>query len=451
MRKAPTTQAKPEQKLFPPVLRVRVLSAVMAILALCYLVEIRAPLRLTPDAIAYLQMTKSAVRGNGFLVDGVKSHFPAGYPAMLAALDLMGLGTNAAFVALNCVFLAVALAAAYRLLRKVFGFEPWFALLLCCLTMLAGACIRQVGWPLSDMPYMGFSLACLAAIASADRLTGWRSWSVTALAFAMAVAATSIRTVGIVLVPSLLWACVVRRKPVPEIIRQLRSDKRVMAVLAAAALAALGVAVVIATRTLYFRDMVDRYAQGGFVAVVGRTLNWRLSEFGMIAMNAATAEAPLYMRAAGLAAICLTARGLWKRRRVFAATDVYVLLYALFMATWPYSDDRFWLPLVPLLLALWTMGLRGLIPRPVPRLAVVAYLALFAFLGYQIMDDEIRVSLSGRNFPERYWYSRFDPSFMATYRKAFGSKEEFDPAAVDPRALEVLQWYEPLARPNKGG
>ncbi|MDP6438798.1 MAG: hypothetical protein QGH74_04100, partial [Candidatus Brocadiia bacterium] len=437
-----------------PVWRAQLVLCAMAALSVGYLMLIRTPMRLTPDVLNYLSMAQSAAEGNGFLVRGSETHFPPGYPAMLAALDLAGLGVNWAFVALNCVFLAVALPAAYYVLRKAYGFEPWLALLACCMTMLSYVCMMHVATPLSDVSFMGVSMAALAAIVAAERSTGRRRWCLAALALLMCGAATAIRTVGVALLPALLWACSARGRTVPDVIQYLRGNRRLLAALSALALLVGVAGTVLMTRTRYFDEMAEKYRDRGFVPMALQTLDYRVSEFGQMATNAWRWKVLPYMKIIGAFTIGLTLFGLWQRRPSFRAADVYVLFFMVIMAVWPYRDGRFWLPIMPLIFGMLALTFRALVSRLAPKVGVLTALAIkvgivavlvnYSLRGTFWMGEHLILSVSGRyDFPEIYYYrQRYGP----TYRKAFGSDQPVDESKVHKVALRMLQRYEPLAR-----
>ncbi len=418
-----------------------------------YLLLIRTPMRLTPDVLNYLSMARSAIDGNGFRVGGHDTHFPPGYPAMLAALDVAGLGVNWAFVALNCVFLAIALPAAYYVLRKAYRLEPWLALLACCMTMLSHVSMLHVATPLSDVPFMGVSMAALAAIVAAERSTGRRRWCLAVVALLMCAAATAIRTIGVALLPALPWACAAHGRTVPDVIQFHRGNRRLLAAMSALVLLIGMAGAILMTRTRYFDEMAEKYRDPGFLTATVQTLDYRMVEFGQIATNALRRQVPPYMKLIGALTISLTLLGLWQRRSGFRAADMYVLFFMLIVAVWPYRDGRFWLPIMPLIFGLLALVLRTLISWLAPkagvfatfaiRVGIIAIIMNYSLRGFLWMEENIELSFSGHYFPEIYYYRR---QYGPTYLKAFGSDQWVDESKVHKVALQMLRRYEPLAR-----
>ncbi len=425
--------------------RVRLCLIALAVLAAAYLVQIFSPLRLTPDAVIYLSMARSAADGEGFYPQGRRTHFPPGYPAMLAALDRAGLGVSWAFVALNCVLLAVGLAASYAVLRRAFAFERFSALLLCCLVLLSYQFFKHVALPLSDVTFFAVSMLCVLAAVKAEGRADAGRWLWAALAGVLVALAIPIRTVGVALVPAVLWACVGGHGGLLRL-RGLAGRKRaVLLILGALALTAAVGAVAAASRTIYFRELTDKYAEAGPVRMALRTVRHRLTECGQIATNMPYTHAPQLLRGAfpaiGAVALAVALFGLWRRRRSVGVPEVYVFSYGLILLIWPYWDPRFWMPILPLLAALVALAVAPVARSRLAGLGLIAYLALFALVGVAGLGYTTRISLSGPRFPEFYHYEGLE----ATYRAAWGYSEPIDPGQINQRALRVLRRYEPHA------
>ena len=442
--------------------RAQLILILIGVLAAGYFVQVFTPLRLTGDVVKYLALARDAADGTGFRARLERLNSPPGYPVMLAALDRAGLGTNRAFMTLNYLLLAAAIAAAYFVAGRSFGLKPWQRLLVCCLTLLSVVCMTHAGTPLSEISFLCVSMLSLAAMAAAERLAGARRWAAVAAAAALALAATSIRTVGIALLPAVLWGCVMHGRDLSALLGRLRGRKRLNAALIALVVVAVVGGALLASRTQYCREMAEKYRKlGGAWVGAGKVIDFRLAEFGDLITNTWHVRAPVHISVIGAVTIAAIVFGLWRRRRTPGATDVYLACYLLIMAAWPYPDFRFWLPVLPLLLSLVTAMIARLTPQPIPKPAIIAYLLIFAFLGGQRLHYLGRLSLSGRQFSERYYVAEF----QTTYREAFGTREELElrdeqarrdgwpvpaPPPVNAAALRLLRRYEPLARPPGG-
>ena len=436
------------------------LAAVAALSAL-YLLQMASPLRLTPDSVIYLSIGASAAEGKGFLFRGYPTLHPPGYPALVAALDLLGLGVSWAFVALNCLLLALGMAACYGVLRLSFGLERPRAAFLCCLSALSYLFLNHATLPLSDIPFFGVSMACLFAAARGEQEVGARRWGALAVALLYALAATTLRTAGVALLPALLWACLPprpaagpRRGCAPRHTNGAQAAERrgwprgrriTVITIALALLIALAIGAAVLSRTMYFRVLVGQYTALGRGGALWQALSYRLTECGQVSANLPYSKSPALVQAAfpliGMLAMGFALAGLWHRKGSFRAADVYVLVHMLILCVWPYWDARFWLPVLPLLMAWASHAVDGLWRRPLFRLAVRVYLVFFILAGAAALAYTTRISLSGRRFPESYQYELFQP----TYRVAFGRPQPGDRGRVDQSSLDVLRRYEPRA------
>jgi len=415
--------------------------AALALLAAAYLVQIASPLRLTPDAIAYLSMAGSAGAGSGLAFHGHATQYPPGYPLAIFSLREAGLGTSWAIVALNCLLLGIGLISLYNLLRKAFEFARAPALLVCAFTMLSFPFFKHVALPLSDILFFMLAMQALLAAEGLARLSGHRRWGMWYVALLETAAATVTRTAGIALVPAILWPHAVgifhaiRKAPGPR--RLAYAVVAIALVLAAAAAASVWV-----FRSLYFENMRRQYAAP--CSTVPRVALYRLTEWGQLATNVPYSQAPAALRAAfpviGAAALAIAVVALWARRRRVGPVEAFVVCYGLILLVWPYWDARFWLPVLPLVMAMVAQLVWRLIRTRPLRIAAAAYLALFALIGLIGLVYTTRISLSGSSFPDRYRY----PGLEATYEAAWGRRSAEDPA-VNADALRVLRRYEPRA------
>ena len=171
-----------------------------------YLIQLASPLRTNTDATQFLDLAASASDGAGFVVDGKPSHFPPGYPLVLAALDRVGLACSASFIGLNLLALAAGLAATAYVLRRSLGLGTLPLLVIANLTLLCWVLIKHVTLPLSDIPYFGLAQGCLALLTwAADRPRPQRIRGI-GLGLSLALAAITVRTVGISLLPGIMFA-----------------------------------------------------------------------------------------------------------------------------------------------------------------------------------------------------------------------------------------------------
>ena len=206
--------------------RVRSLSSftrlALALVSLAYLLQVLTPLRLVGDGIDYLLEASSAMDGGGFRVHGESTiRRPPGYPALIVVLAKAGVGYSWAIVALNCLLLGVGCWASYLLLRRSLQIETEVAQFMCLMTLLSSVMIRHVTYPLSDISYFAASSICLLVLLSAETdVLVRRFWR---LIFVLPLIAFCIelRTVGITLIPVLMWATIGGQDGARTIVRWL--------------------------------------------------------------------------------------------------------------------------------------------------------------------------------------------------------------------------------------
>jgi hypothetical protein len=380
----------------------RLLAAALAAIAVAYLIQLPTPLRLHNDTVVLVSMGESAARGGGFLYHGHASHYPPGYPAIVAVLLKLGAFHVWTAIALNFLFLALGLWAAARLVPH--------SRLVILLTLLSFVTIKHCTIPLTDLVFFGVAMACLVLFERG------RLWE----ACVLVLAAIAIRRNGIALVPPLLWVLYRRRS-----------------ILLAPALAAAAFTV---RMTSTLQDFHDTVAGHTLVDSAIQILNFRCLEFGEIATNLPSTALPLLRQAilpwAGALALALIAAGLWIRRKSFGPTEIFFLGYAAILFVWPYYDPRFWLPVLPLVFGYAGLSLERLVRRGLPKQLLAAYLTVFAMMGALVLGVSIRITFSGSRFPDAYGNAQFRPTYCAYYGSCTA-----DPKEIDADGLHLLRTY----------
>ncbi len=202
-------------------MRYRFSQCLLLLLAICYLLQVFSPLRLNSDAAVLLSMGDSAAHGSGFLDSGQKTVFPPGYPALLAALIEIGLAHPWVIISLNAVFLSAGLLATYSLLIREFFEDKSVVLIICSLFLLSFIVVKHFPIPLTEVPFFGYSMCCLAIVSKARKMDGnLRFVTLVVAAWLLAVAAITTRRVGVALVPPLVFM-IVRTPHVKSLMKNL--------------------------------------------------------------------------------------------------------------------------------------------------------------------------------------------------------------------------------------
>ena len=380
----------------------RLLTAALAAVALAYCLQLPTPLRLHNDTVVLVSMGESAVRGGGFLYHGRVSHYPPGYPAIVAALLRLGWFHVWTAVAINYLFLALGLFAASR-------FVP-HPRLVALLTLLSFVTIKHATIPLTDLVFFGVAMLCLLAF---ERGRVFESCLLVLVAIAL-------RRNGVALVPPLIWVLYCRRRR-----------------LILPALAATAAAVYLTSTLSDFHNTVSGHT---LLDSARQILAFRLTEFGEIAANLPAGGLPsiakVLLPCAGALFIALISAGLWMRRRGFGPIEIFFLGYAAILLVWPYYDPRFWLPVLPLVFGYAATAVQRVIHRGVYKHLTAAYVMAFSMLGALALGVSIRITYSGAQFPDAYGNAQFRPTYCAYYGSC-----DATPADVDADGLHLLRTY----------
>jgi MFS family permease len=384
--------------------------------SLSYLVLLCAPPRMEfheDDTIFYLAQAHDLITGRTLR----NHHYPTGY-AQILAMAHVDLGRPwSRVVAINLSFLTIGFCSTFYLLQRALGLSRQESAVLCLLSLWSWMLITFSTRQLPEVVFFGVSTSCLLVALLA--LESDHFWIRFASAVALAGAAIWIRSIGVALAPGLLF--VVMR----------RIDRRHVR-MCLPALCVVGACI-----GLFFRHqlMTPNYSQGLTetlahpVSTIGRTTLWRIREIGEIAQNASPAAfepreqlsyedqadkvtqlpehgtsikvlAGLELRAmsyvAGAVFLLLIVIGFI--RVAINVVGVYLLAYGFILLLWPFGLSRFFVPLVPFIMAYGWLGLRSL---RFPRWLPIAYMVLFCLCGAMAMGNEWSLALHGREQSER--------------------------------------------------
>jgi len=372
------------------------LIALLALAAL-YLAQCASPLRLDSDAVDYL--TTGAAIADGRPLPDVP--FPPGYPALIAVLDRLGLGSTSFFILANCVFLALGLWATWRLFSE---HPPAVRMWIVVATLLVISVVKSVATPLPEAAFFGTSLMSVAAASAAVAGRGSTRWILLAASMVMAALALSIRTVGVALIPMLLWACWSALSDASDTFRSRR--KAIAMTLGLVFVGAAVVLVLSKTSTVadYLGHPLYWYVYGGLSSPILGRIYGMLNGVGQMIVNLPLSRfhglAPVFA-VAGLVSLVLLVLGREKPSRL-RLVDVYLGFYLAVLAVWPYDSPRLWMPIAPLIAAHVAAALYRAREKPAMRLLLRLYAAWFAATGIAALAYTTRISFSGDNFSRLY-------------------------------------------------
>lgn len=436
----------------------RILLAAMGVVILAHAVQVMTPLRLNTDAIILLSLGTSLADGDGLLHEGRPTHFPPGYPLVVAALVRFELASSAALVWINVLALCVGMIASFGMMVRGLGTSSGLAAAACLLSASSFVFIKHVPIPISDVVFFGVSAAALWLFVEADRQESRsRRWAWLGAGSLAAMAAIAVRTAGVYLGPVAAWTAMGGKPAAIALAARLRASRKARFLAFGSALFLLLAAAASVSQTIYAREAWAQLHYIGPATMLWRLVFGRLGELGQLALNMPESLLPGPLRPLlsvfGVGVAVLVARGFWLTRDRFGAFHVGLATYLALLAVWPYLDPRFFLPVVPLLAILLLVGLgrpREQIASQTPAagqlrrvrgVAVATWLALFLLLGVAGFAYSTRISLAGRHIGEVYG----DGTLTPTYRAALGQVGSPPADEVHPQALELLRRFEPRA------
>jgi len=176
------------------------------------------PVGVVADDAFYVILARSLATGQGYHALNLPghpagTHFPPGYPALLALLSLVAPafpGNIAVFKAFNALFLAAAAVLVARLLRTRLEMGAGWAVAIGAVTAVSVPLLILSNLVLSELFFIAFALALLVALEGMVNEPA-PTWRVLLLGVAIGVC-TLVRTHGIVLVPAAALVLLARRR-----------------------------------------------------------------------------------------------------------------------------------------------------------------------------------------------------------------------------------------------
>ena len=367
-----------------------------AALAVAYLAQTLTPLRLDNDSVVYLRMAAAMADGVSIEPTGL----PIGYPAMIALLDKVGLGSSFFFVLANLGFIAIGLYSVWYIFSaRTEGRRT----IIVPMTMLAFPVIRYLAMPLPESMFFGVSLAAVAMMTVATRNTGRVKIQFIAAAVVLTVVAILVRLVGFALVPALLWTFFETSATSKD--AKIRWTRRRLLggilVLAAVAVAMLFLG---DSFRKYSYELGIRYFGNGFVPTIYYHLQGFTWIFGEVVANLPGTKFRSYQLWFLVIGAIVIGWILVKTRYRFPRTPagIYLAAFITLLLVWPYNALRLWAPVIPLLIGYAEIAsIRYGAGRKSVMLKRV-YMSWYALTGIAAILYMSRITFSGDNFSKVY-------------------------------------------------
>jgi len=345
------------------------------------------PVGVAHDDGMYVILGKALATGQGYRwlhVPGAPpaTHFPPGYPAVLALLWWLFPAFPAnviVFKLANALFMGVAAAGCFWFVRERFSMSNIGAAIFASVATLGIPTLTLSALVMSEPLFLAMLLPTLMLAERLVETRESRTRDVIALALIAGVS-TLVRTHGIALIGAIALVLCSRR--------QFRNA----VVFTATAVATLvpwqlwvasHSGVVPATMRGNYESYGAWFASGlraeGF-PLVARTVMRTIGDTGAMFQVFVAAGMPASVRVAALLALlgltAIGARLMWRHARV---STVFLILYCLIVVVWPFSPQRFLWCVWPLVILFPVLGVREVLQwRPSSRHTVIARIAALA-------------------------------------------------------------------------
>ena len=369
-------------------------------LAVAYAMLVASPLRLNQDAAAYLMLSWPH---EGAGATATRS-YPPGYPALLEMARMAGAWMPAAIVALNGAALFAGALAARVLFEAGYGMSRLASRWGVAVVLSSFVVVKNAPLPMPDVIAAAGAWIVLAALLQMPEHRG-RAWTLLLGVAAGIALLAALRTVSLLLAVPL--ALVVWDRLSAEGHR---------------AKTAVVVAATIVGGAWWLQDSIAGYA-------VEWVENYSLNGFGSVLWNAEqktrgfaelVSNVPYRVTARwGLeGAWILVGTGLlvggallaWRTRRAAPALYAFALVYLAVLLAWPSRGERFWLPVLPLVVGYGYTALRA---WKAPRWTVGVLLGWFFLTGFVAHAYGLWQMLPSDRFPERYGRGAYEKPFDA--------------------------------------
>ena len=333
------------------------------------------------DHDEYRMVAASLLAGDGPVVAGVEgTKYPLGYPLVLTLTSLLGLPVTAAAIVVN-VLLAGLVVVVVSHLTSNLGSRP--AQLAAAVFVAANVALWAAAYAV--MPDVLITALSAVLLWRMQRLTGIGDVLVVSL---LGVAATSVKSVGLLLAGAASLALLVRPGP----LRRWCWVPGATA-LAAAAAHAWWVAPyadhTTGYRTVFWlTDPYDVASQRASLPQVAARLVTRVPDV-LQDVGDAVAGPHVADGVALVVAVALLALGVWSFRQNRAFAVALVAVYGAGLTLWPFESVRFGLPLLPLA----AVGVAGAVARLqslTPPWPVVGSGAVAAVLAVTVVAGGVR-------------------------------------------------------------
>jgi hypothetical protein len=398
------------RRVYPPWLAPLIVGA--TVLAVCIATMSPWPVGVFYDDGIYLILGKALATGEGYRYLNLPghpagTHYPPGYPALLAILWLVGPAfpeNVALFKFANAVLLSLAAVGFYAFSRRQLGLGHGLAggaILLGCLTVPV---LAVTGVLFSEPLFLALLAVALPACERALREEDTRSVVIAAV---LAGVTTLVRSLGLPVVAALVVGLVLRKRYHAAAIAAAVAGVMLVPWHVWTAVHADGLPRVVTGSYGSYTGAFGEALDANGIAFLGRIAAYNLKDLarpiGAVfapGVGGAT-RALIVLAVAGVMSV-----GVSVLVRRAPATALFLLGYATIVVAWPYAVDRFLWGVWPLLLITLALGaavgFRGARERGASGLRLVGHATLAVAAGALVLG---LVRYNAHGYRQRWWDS----------------------------------------------
>lgn len=323
------------------------LKGILFLLAGCYLLNCLSPLRLHVDTLRYFAIKDCIELGCDPNSEAAKDYLPYGYTGLLLFLSKIGLLHSWAIILINGIYLS----ASIFIISKIFNFK--FNLYILGIALLLNwTTIKFFVHPLSEMQYIFVSVLSIYFF---KKYASTKKIIFIIVAFGFGLLAFLTRTVGVTLIAALFAGILWEYKT--QIIQLIRKHKIIIII---GVLLFIGIIVFSKQLGLtHYTGVLNKQFEEG--ASIGTVFQWHLQEWTEITLNLSMSKVSSILSASVtnwlftiLGVICFGVVAILffhKKNKTPIIVKIYFLFYTILMFNWPFYDPRFWVPVLPFVIA----------------------------------------------------------------------------------------------------
>ena len=397
----------------------------ITLLIVIYFVNFFTPLRLTNDTVRYLTIKESIE--NHISVD---DYLPYGYVFFLFFLSKLHLLHSITVPILQFLYLLGALFFVKKLFPKT------NSLFFIAIMLLQWTTMKYVITFLSEMQFMFFSTGTIYFF---QRYREKRTMSSLLFMLLFLIVSILTRTVGIVLIPALLLSMLL-----PASLSWKEAIYRYRWIITVFIL--FGVAAFFFQNTLRVSDYFELFLRRDPLHVVKNNFINHLADWAAVFLNLSYSKIPLasahvvtmiYFVIGLLFFILVVFLFMKSKKLIPTPVKLYLVFYSIIIFFWPYFDPRFWVPIVPFLIAILMQAVKLISPRM--RIVVSAYFICYTMAGLASIGYYTYTSLNKHALSEKQdasiWQNEYEQYF-------FGRPITHPDAKVREKIIRILEKYD---------